>query len=149
AHIDDARTIRDRPVDALEDGERRAYSFIALAGRREGADRQNACCRRHAGEQRMRRDGARYAGPVMRWWLRPFGSVEASRDGGGNLRMRGVDAVVDHRNEDAVAGGKLVRLRQPQLPERVLIVTRGPTLCLLQRETVVRLRRAHACVGFE
>jgi hypothetical protein len=29
--------------------------------------------------------------------------------------MRGIDAIVDHRNEDALAGGEAVGLRQPQL----------------------------------
>jgi len=150
AHIDDARAIRDRPIDALEDGERRASIFIALAGRRrEGADRQNARCRRHAGEQRMRRDGARHAGPMTPRRFRPIGRIEAASDDVAELWMFGIDAIVDHRNEDAPAGGEPVRFGQTQLRERVLILARGTRLRLLQRVTIVRLRYAHAGVAFE
>src|SRR5262249_57740440 len=85
-----------------------AYSFIALAGRREGADRQNACCRRRAGEQRLRRDGACYAGPMTRRRFQPIGRIEAAGDDVGEFWMGGIDATVDHRNEDAVAGGEAV-----------------------------------------
>jgi len=63
--------------------------------------------------------------------------------------MRGVDAIVDHRDQNASASGEPVGLGQAQLRERVLILARGSILRLLQRVAVVRLRRAHAGVGFE
>src|SRR5205823_5688289 len=63
---------------SYEDGERGA--LVGLAGRRKGADRQNACRRCHAGEAGMGRDGARHSGPVLPGWLSPLDRVEAAGD---------------------------------------------------------------------
>ena len=120
AHIDDARAIGCRPVEALEDAE--GIALGTGSGRVEGADGENLRARRRALQLAVRRDQSGDGGAVLVRRRRCIECVVALHDRAGQFRMRGVDPGIDHRHQYLVAAGERMCLRQPQLGKFILRV---------------------------
>jgi len=150
AHIDDARIVRRRPVEAFEDIECRAIG--AFVGRIEGTDRQDARARCCAHQSAVGRDQAGDGGAVFmrRKWLSQ--RVVGLSDRAGEIGVIDVHARVDDGDQYLVALGERMRLRQMQLGEFVLrgvafLGRRG--FALLHREQIIRLHRGHSRVALK
>jgi len=102
-----ARTLRHRPVEPSDDGERRA-----LAGARESPHCKQACAGRGAMQMTVGADHAGDGGPMHVDVKFLAQRVEISCKDSGELGMPLFDAGIDHGDEDLVAIGELVRLRR-------------------------------------
>jgi hypothetical protein len=149
AHVEDARAALDRPVDPVRDAHRRALTFAV-----ERAYRQQPYPRGDPDQLTVGGNRAGHGGAVKMRLVRAE-HVEARRDRAGEIRMRHIDAGVDHRHEHALAGGQAVGIGQMQLGDHVLgrIALRGwrlarRGLALLPVE-VIRLRAGNARLAGE
>ncbi len=145
AHIDDARALRRRPIEALENVESGPFDSVGLGA--EGANRQQTDPRSDAQHGAVGRDRARHAGAVRMRTLGIGGGLEAGGDRAGDVGMGGVDLGIDHRDQHAIAARQLVCRREVELLRRILIVVDGLLLVLRQLIDVVGLNAGDDPVG--
>ena len=124
AHIDDARALAHRPVDALEDIERGALGLGGVAG--EGVHGKQTRGRRRPQHRLARGHRACHAGAMRVRLLRRAYRAEALRHHAHEVGMRGVDFRIDHRDRDVGAPDHAVDIQHLELLEDVL---RGVALC--------------------
>ena len=140
AHIDNARAVVRRPLQAFIDRKRGALGDTG--GVVKGVRRQNLRTRRDAQKLAMRGDGAGHFGAMQMRSFTAAERVEAFYDGAIEIRVLGVDLGVDHREQHVLSRCELMRLRDLQFGKNILcriaLHSCGGGL-VLQRENVVRL----------
>ena len=142
AHIDDARAVVRRPLQAFVDRKRGSLGVARFV---EGARRQKLRARRDAQKLSVRGDRAGHRGAVLVRFVVAAQRVEVLHDRAVEIGIFGVDLRIDQRDQDVFPGRDVMRLLDLQFAQHVLRrVARadcGANLwrVLLQRENIIGL----------
>ena len=142
AHIDDARGVVRRPLQAFVDGERRSVGLVL--GAVERARRQQRGVRRDAQELTVRGNRTRHGRAVPMRSLFTAQRIEAFHDRAFQIRIVRVDFGIDHRDRNILSRRDLMRPNDLQFFQHVLrrvALRTGHGFChgLLEAENIIRL----------
>ena len=112
AHIDDAGTFFDRPIDAGENVLRRGLRRILLV-RAERMDGEDARARRDAEKPLMRDDGTGHPGAVIVGLVRFAHGIELLAERASEIGMCGIDLRIDDGDRHIFSDAPAMHVTQP------------------------------------